>query len=179
MARQTTYDTDPAAAFAGLIAEAGAFLNGDVRGMYNAEASAKIPFGRAVKWGSTTDNRAAKLPAADSDKIVGIVAHSHAYENDATFGELDPSTTTGGVRAGGKLSVLRRGVIWVVAEDAVVPGDRLWVRAVAGGDPEFLGGCTNADDGSDTIDCTGQGEWLDAADAGELARLSVDFTNHS
>lgn len=176
MARQTTYETEPAAAIAGQLAQG--FLDADVRSMYNAEASAKVMFGRAVKWGSTTDAKAAKLPAAESDKIVGIVCHSHAYENDPTYGELDPTAGTGGVRAGGKLAVLRRGTIWVIAEDAVVPGDRLWVRAVAGGDPEFLGGLTNADDSTDTIDCTAQGEWLDAAAAGELARLSVDFTNH-
>ena len=49
--------------------------------------------------------------------------------------------------------------------------------AVAGGDPEFLGGINNADDSTDMIDCTKQGIFLTSAAAGGLAVLDVDFTN--
>lgn len=165
MAVQTTYSQSMTAAFAGMLADGSA---NDCIAMRNDEETASIAFGRAVKFGSATDGTSAVLPAAETDVVAGLVVHSHAYASN----ELDST----GVKVGGILNVLRKGRIWVTVEDAVVPGDRLWVRAVAGGDPEFLGGLLPADDGTDTIDCTGQGQFLTAAAAGGLAILEVDFT---
>jgi hypothetical protein len=113
------------------------------------------------------------LPSAETDKIVGITVHSHEYSKGYTGAQLDAT----GVVAGAPLSVLRRGRIWVVCEDAVTRGDRLWVRAVGSTPPEYLGGLNNADDSTDMIDCTKQGVWLTSADAGGLAVLEDDFTN--
>ena len=81
-----------------------------------------------------------------------------------------------GLLPGAIMNVLRKGRIWVVCESGCDPDDRLWVRAVAGAG-EYLGACENADDSTDTIDCTGQGVWRTTAAAGELAVLEVDFTN--
>ena len=92
-------------------------------------------------------------------------------------GWLNADTATTGVKVGGMLNVLRKGRIWVVSEDGNNIGDRVWVRAVAAGDPEFLGGIVNADDGTDTVDCTNQGVFLTSASAGGLAIVEVDFTN--
>lgn len=170
MAVQTTYNQEPEIAVAGALACE--HNEASIMSMFNAEASAEIPFGFGVKWGSATDAKSAKLPAAEADNVVGIVVRLHTYET-GTGGELG----TSGVKAGGKLNVLRRGVIWAVAEDACVPGDRLWVRCTVGGAGEVLGGLTNADEGTETIDATAQGTWLTAAAAGGLAKLSVDFTN--
>lgn len=164
---QTSYALKQTAAYAGMVADG---CHPDIEAAFNEEASAEIAFGRAVKYG-VADN-GALLPTAETSKIRGIVTHSHAYSN-GPYGDLG----TTGVKAGGVLNVMRKGRIWVVAEDAVVPGDRLWVRAVAGGDPEFLGGLTNADDSTDTIDCTNVGVWRTTAAAGALAILEVDFTN--
>jgi hypothetical protein len=152
------------AAFAGMLADGSA---NDCIAMRNDEASASIAFGRAVKFGSATDGTSAKLPSAETSVIAGIVVHSHSYASN----ELDAT----GVIVGGVLNVLRKGRVWVTVEDAVVPGDRLWVRGVAGGDPEFLGGLLPADDSTDTVDCTNQGQFLTAAAAGALALLEVNF----
>jgi hypothetical protein len=165
MAVQSTYSQNITAAFAGMLADNGAY---DAIAMVNTEASASIAFGRAVMFGSATDALSAELPVAETAVIAGILMHSHAYSQT----DLDAT----GVIVGATMNVLRKGRIWVTVEDAVVPGDRLWVRGVAGGDPEFLGGLLPADDSTDTVDCTGQGQFLTAADAGGLAVLEVDFT---
>ena len=164
MSVQTSYAQSMTAAFAGMLADGSA---NDCIAMRNDEASASIAFGRAVKFGSATDGTSAKLPSAETSVIAGIVVHSHSYASN----ELDAT----GVIVGGVLNVLRKGRVWVTVEDAVVPGDRLWVRGVAGGDPEFLGGLLPADDSTDTVDCTNQGQFLTAAAAGALALLEVNF----
>lgn len=139
--------------------------------MRNDEASASMAFGRAVKFDdAATDPTSAKLPAAIADQIAGIVGHSHEYDDT----QLDAAET--GVLPDMTINVLRRGRILVVCEDAVTRGDRLHIRAVAAGDPEFLGGLLPAADTTDTIDSTGQGFWDSNAAAGELAWLIVDFT---
>ena len=167
MAVQTTYSQSMAAAYVGQLADNAGHL---IKPCTNGEVSASIPFGYAVKFG-VLDNEAL-LPTAETSKIVGIVVHSHAY-GVSPYGDLD----TTGVKIDGNLNVLRKGRIWVTAEDACVPGDRLWVRCTAGGAGEVVGGLTNADEGTETIDCTAQGVWLTTAAAGALAILEVDFTN--
>lgn len=169
MGVQSTYGFNMTAAIEGQLADDG---DHDIIPMRNVEASASIAFGRGVKFGGTSDDAGCKLPSAETDKIAGITVHSHAY-GVSPYGDLDST----GVKVGGILNVLRKGRIWVVAEDGCAPGDRLWVRAVGSTPPEYLGGLNNADDGTDTVDCTTQGVWLTTASAGGLAVLEVDFTN--
>lgn len=168
MPTQTTYATNMAAAFAGMRASHSA---GDVVvPMRSIEASAEIAFGRAVKFGGTSDDDGALLPTAETSKIAGIVLHRHGY-TVGTTGELG----TTGLKPGAILEILRRGEIWVVCEDGCAPGDKLWVRGVAAGDPEFLGGLNSADDSTDMVDCTAIGEWRTTAAAGGLAKLRINF----
>lgn len=171
---QTSVSDAPAVAFAGLLVG----TQHTVHPMKNAEASASIAFGRGVvfKAGGTTDQDAV-LPAAEGDKFAGIIVKSDVYDrtyslaDGSTGGELDST----GLRPGSMMNVLRKGQVWAVCEDGCVPGDKLWVRAVAAGDPEFLGGLNSADDGTDMIDATAVGTWLTTASAGGLAILSVDL----
>jgi hypothetical protein len=146
-----------------------------VKAMRNDEASAPIGFGQAVMFGSTTDELSAKLPAAETSVIAGIVLHTHAVAQSDLIAAT--STAIAGPKPATMLNVLRKGRVWVTVEDAVVIGDRLWVRGVAAGDPEFLGNVLPADDSTDTVDCTNQGVFLSDAAAGGLAILEVDFTN--
>jgi hypothetical protein len=169
MPMQTTYETAPAGNISGVLMDP---LSADIKSMYSAEASDEIPFGACVEWASATDGKAAKLPNAETDKICGLVLFSHSYETGDN-GELG----TTGVKPGGKLHVLRAGRVKVKCRTGCAPGDRLWVRAVAGGGTEFLGAPENADDTTDTVDCTAQGEWESYAAAGGYAVLRVDFTN--
>lgn len=149
------------------------------RPAYNAEASAKIAFGRAVKrkTSSPATDFDVLLPSSENDVIVGIVVRRPIElawtDSEATVhGQYDAT----GYLAGADMVIAKKGRLLLTAEDAVAPGDYLWVRAVAGGDPEFLGGLTNADDSTDTIDCTNAGQWDSTAIAGGLAWLDFDFT---
>lgn len=167
MAVQTSYADSVDTGFSGQLADDGEH---DIIAMTNDEVSAEIAFGRAVKFNSTSVATSAALPSDESSIIAGIVVHSHRYLPTTELG-------TTGLKPGVILNVLRKGRIKVTVEDAVQVGDRLWVRGVAGGDPEFLGGLLPADDGTDTVDCTNQGVFLTEASAGALAVLEVDFTN--
>lgn len=166
MSVQTTYGYGFTAAIEGQLADSGAH---DVVAMRNDEASAELPFGRAVKFGSSSDEFSAKLPAAETDIIAGIVLHS--YEYDPTYDLGDD-----GVLPGRYVQVLRKGRVKVLLEDAVTVGARGWVRAVAGAG-ELLGGILPADDSTDTIDCTNQIVFLQAGDPGDIVTVEVDFTN--
>lgn len=173
MGVQDSYTDSVVTGFAGQLADDS---DHDCIPMRNDESVNDIAPGQAVRFGSTSDHRSCKLPAADSDKIAGIVVHTHEWDPRFDLG-TGASGVRPGIKVGRTLSVMRKGRIKVIVEDAVQVGDRLWVRAVAGGDPEFLGNICNADDSSDTVDCTNQGVFLTAAAAGALAVLEVDFTN--
>lgn len=177
MSLQSTYNAAPAIGYEGM-------LQGNSpshkRTYKNAEASASIPFGKAVvyKISAPDTDLDVLLPAAASDKVAGIVIHSHDYGRAWTdadgnvHGELDST----GLRPGTLMSVLRQGVILVKVPTGCAVGDRLWVRAVATSGEE-LGACENADDSTDMIDCTKQGQFLTSAAANGLAWLEVNFLN--
>ena len=163
---QTTYLDNPPLPYEGMLGDG----DHDIIAAVNEEASAEIAFGRAVKFG-TADN-GALLPTAETSVIKGITVHSHAYSNSPN-GSLGST----GMKSGAMMNLLRKGRIWVKCEDGCADGDRLWVRAVAGAAPEYLGGLNNADDSTDMVDCTAQGVWLTTAAAEGMALLEVDFTN--
>ena len=165
MAVQTTYLADVPVAYAGMLYDNGP---NDVFSMINKEATAEIPFGVAVAFeGSTRDAGILSIDAT-TDKACGIVLHSHMYST------LDVGTT--GLKPGAVMNILRKGRVWVTAEMAVAPGDRLFIRAVVTG-AEVEGALANAADSTDMIDSTNQGVWLTTAAIGGLAVLEVDFTN--
>lgn len=169
MGVQTAYTRNQSAAFAGMLADDGEH---DIIAMVNAEASASIPFGVAVKKG--TGDTDALLPAAESDEIVGITVHTHNYSNSPN-GDLDENND---MLPGAVMNVLRWGRIYVHARKGAVVAftSRLWVRAVAGVG-EYLGAAEDADDGTDTIDCTKQGQFITSGAEDALVVLEVDFRN--
>lgn len=165
---QTSYSQRMAIGISGMQAEGHVNLIDTCR---NSEASAEIPFGYAVCWEpSSDDDQDVLLPALESDLVRGIVVHSHSYAKPSQLGDT-------GLKAGQLMNVMTKGRILVVAEDGCAPGDRLWVRCTTGGAGEIIGGLTNADEGTETIDCTAQGQWLTTAAAGGLAWLEVNFNN--
>jgi hypothetical protein len=175
MGAQTTYSDAPTIGFEGTLDAdyPDAFLT-----MKNVEASASMAFGRAVvfKTVGATSDMDALLPATENDLPAGIVqkieSHARAWTSDgATYGDLDQN----GVRTGSLFRCVTKGRMLVKAAKACKPGDKLWIRAVAGGG-EYLGALENADDSTDMIDATAKGRWLSTASAGGLAWLEFDFT---
>lgn len=177
MANQTSYADVQERGFAGMAPtpDRNEYLT-----LKNMEATASIPMGSGVKFdlSSPVSDLDALLPAAETDVICGIVAYSTTYarswtdSNGVINGDLDST----GLRPNALMAVATRGRLLVLAEDAVAVGDHLWVRATVGGPGEVLGGLLNADEGTETIDCTNQGMWLTSAAAGKMAWLQFDFT---
>ena len=103
-------------------------------------AAAAIPVGRVVVFDTT--NGKVKLPAAATDildansesrPVEGVIVHSQAIESQAanTLGVAGANVPA--YPANYEFSVLRKGVIWVWAEEAVTITDQVFVRHTAAG----------------------------------------------
>lgn len=181
MTLQATYPKVPLIGLAGqveAIDQAGAYIT---QPMKNAEASASIPFGVAVayKTASPTSDLDAVLPAAGTAKLCGIVMWSADYArawtaSDGTvYGDLDSV----GLRVGTILSVLRAGKILCVTQQAVKPGDPVFVCFSANTVFTAKGQLGNADESTNTINCTNQASWQTTAAIGGLSWVDADFRN--
>lgn len=172
---QTSYTDVLAQPFAGAIADA-AYAH-EIVPAYNTEESTSIPFGWAVARDNTAPYGAqglgAKLPAATSDKLMGITVHSHSYSLNPLNLELD----TVGMKPGVLMNVMRYGRIWAIAELGCAAGDRVYVRCTSAGSGK--GSLLNTDPGSNTVVATtGKfAEWQTAASALGLAIIEVDMVN--
>ncbi len=176
MALQTTYSATPAIGHEGMLE---ANTPQHKRTFKNVEASASIPFGKAVVFkGSPTTDLDVVLPAAQADKVAGLVIHQDSYARawtsaDGTiYGDLDST----GLRPGTLMSCLVQGIMLVKVRTGCAVGDRLFVRRTAGAGEE-LGATENAADSTDMIDCTKQGRFLTSCSANGLAWLEVNFLN--
>jgi hypothetical protein len=162
---QTSYSNTMTAAFAGMLADTS---DNDIFGALQAEASSEIPFGVMVCKG-TGDNDA-KLPAASTAKLFGVLVHSHNYEPRIDLGTV-------GVKPGATLNVLNRGRIHVVVEENVTREDRAYVRYAAGAGGTQLGAFRKSAVVDETIDATAKCKFVTSASAGQLAIVEVDMLN--
>ena len=163
MAVQTTYNLNPATGYAGQIVRQDIVISKRI-------GSAEILFGAGVCPHATDEDKVI-LPAAEGNKVVGLLARSHFHAPDI---EVNAAGT--GLKEGALGNIFVKGAMLVTAEDAVAWLDRGWVRCTAGGVGEVVGGITNADEGTETIDCTNQIQFQAAAAAGALVLVEVDFT---
>ncbi len=171
---QTSYSVDPAIGYAGQPDES--YDPADGITLYNAEASASIPFGAIVAFKpSGTVDKQATLPANSTDVLAGVVVKSHAYApafstGGVTVGNLDST----GIVVGATMNVAREGRFLLTCADGCVPGNHLFVRYAGG----TKGEARSTDAGGSTcIDATTRGTWLTTATAGNLAWISLDFDN--
>ena len=118
MAVQSTYRTEQAAAFEGMIAntEPNTLISREVE-------SAAIGFGKAVKQG-TGDNQVIAATAA-ADVFRGVTVR-----DQSAHGEADEFPV------GSSALLMTKGVIWVTAFDTVVAGAPVYMR-VTGGSAKF------------------------------------------
>jgi hypothetical protein len=176
MSVQTTYSNFPAVAFAGQLAT---MEDTDIITGFNEDTS-DMPFGIAVSYkASPTYNTDMTLPVTSGGaKVAGILIHSHAHERQYSLpdGTLAGDLAAGGLVPGAKLDILRRGRVWVITQQAVAVGDRLFVCFSAGTVYTAAGQLGNADESSNTLDCTRLGQWVTAQTTpGGLALLDVNF----
>lgn len=173
MSIQTSITASPAQGYAGTLDTA---FPRQIATARNAD-SVSIGFGKGVVWdpSAPATDRDVTLPVSQTDKVMGIVVHSHAYSRTWTdssggvHGDLDATGLVPGVVMG----ILRQGRILVTAGSTVVAGtNRLYVRRAGG----TLGALEGAADATNMIDCTGQGVWMSSVSSGSLAWLEVNFT---
>lgn len=177
MSIQTSVTAAPLVGYAGMLDTAFPHAIATAR---NSEASAAIPFGKAVVWDPSTPatDRDVTLPTTENDSVMGIAVFSHNFSKSWTdsSGSVHGELNSVGLLPGTIFGVLRKGRIMVVAATATVAGvSKLWIRAVAGSG-ETLGALEDADDSTDMIDATTKGTWMSTAAIGDLAWLEVDFT---
>ncbi len=179
MGFQTSYAFQPAAGYAGMLDRSSPHR---ILTMKNVEASASMPFGAAVcrDLVAPASDMSILLPAVETDKVAGIVLREDTYsrtwtsDDGTVYGQLDGT----GLVTGTILNIVTMGRMLVRCEDAVLPGDGLWVRCTVGTptNVEYLGSLTNADEGTETIDCTKFATWETTGAAAGLAWISFDFT---
>lgn len=164
-ATQTSVATKMTRAFAGMVADSSRDTN--VRSYVSEEASAEIPFGVFVKQG-TGDDQCLKLTAV-TDKLIGVVVHSHAYAKDQELGDtgLKPKVTVG---------VMSRGRIWMPVEEAVTPASPVRVRCIAVGN-EVAGALRDTADASDDVAITTWARFLTSTTGAGIVLLEFDVNN--
>lgn len=160
---QTSVSEAPTAAFQGMLADTGP--NNDVASFVN-ESTSEIPFGVMVMQGTADDQ--CKPLAATTDKLIGIVVHSHAYDKDNELGST-------GLKQYVSVGVLRKGRIWVPVEEAVTPASSVLVRAVAGGS-EVAGAFRDTADSTDCIDISQFARYRSTTTGAGLALVEIDMT---
>lgn len=147
-----------------------------VRSATSEEASTSIPFGRLVVRGTATDG--VKLPAAQEDKIAGVVvfAQNYAKSDGDHVGQLDAN----GLTPGTTFDLLRTGSIFVLATDTCAPGDAVLYQAeTTGGDAAVhpLGSFCKTPESGKTVDISAFAEWLSGGDVGDIVEIFIDVSN--
>lgn len=117
---QTTYSAQPDLAFAGMLD--GALDGATLLSRFNEE-SVSIAYGLMVRQG-TAENQILNLSAGDQD-FLGVTRHDHT--------EIDSAGQAAEIDAdGGKVSIVRRGRVWVVTEETIALTDSVFFRFATG-----------------------------------------------
>lgn len=134
-----------------------------VRSLRN-DSDADQPFGIAVTLGAD-DNSFGEI-GSDTDEVVGIIAHTHAFDVNALTG-------TNGVPDEGVANVVSMGVVNVRVEEAVTPASDVYVRYANGvADPlEVTKGSFRASADTSTARKLHGARYLTSADAGGVAQV--------
>ncbi len=161
----TSYPTTMTSGFAGQIA--------DEAPRYIASAICKetspCPFGLGVKKGTNEDE--ALLPTATGDVLIGISVHRHDVN---TIGS-SAWATAAGIPVGDRFDLLKEGVVYVKVEEAVVQGDKAYVRFASGAGGTQLGSWRKSADTA-TARAVNGAYYLKGAASGGIAPLYFNFS---
>ncbi len=157
---QTSVLVKPAAYFAGMLVDLNGYTS---ESCVNEEASAELAFGRMVKQGTAVDQ--AKELAAQADRAVGIVMHSHRYAKDDELG-------TTGLKPAVSFAVLTRGKIVVEVGEAVTFTDAVRYNATGTGGTKGVFYKTSSAGNTVLIKSA---RWLSTTTGAGLAELEFDI----
>jgi len=151
---QLNYDVNLDAAFEGLL--------GDVNNIDSVSRiieGAGVEFGRGVQSGTDEEQSKAAALAMTLAQFEGFVVHQHV--ESAVLAAKDV------------VSVLRKGRIWVIAEEALPKNSAVYLRINGG---TYLGGVRATADAANTLDISDKVKVVKgAAGAGELALLEINI----
>ena len=158
---QSTYNAEAAIAFAGMLADSDAMVRSSIS-RANEEASA-VAYGSGVMFGTDPEVQFL-LPALTGFEFAGVAVHSHGREDPTAVGpETDEPN-----------ELLRKGRIWVVAEEAIAITDDVFLRHTVNGGLTPGGWRTDLD--VNKADQITQAKWLTAAAAlGDLVLLELNY----
>lgn len=159
---QTTFGTERGVSFAGMLAD-----DGDIDTISRAVGGAvNVGFGLMMGFGATPAEECA--PLADGAAIAamcGVTVHKHTQNRALLDG-------TEGLMPDDQADILRRGRVWVVTEQAVTPGDPVFVRHTAAG-AEVKGAFRKDTDGGDAVDISTRARWESTTTGAGIAILDL------
>ncbi len=162
MSQTANYTREAARAFAGMLGDS---FEPDLLSLGNEE-SVGVAFGIAVRQG-TDGEKQFLLPSSTGQEFAGVTVHTHAVEKP---GELAGAA---GIAAGEVASLLRKGRIFVVVEEAIALTDSVFFRHTAGGGGSNLGAFrTDAD--TATADQLVAAKWLSVTSGAGIALLDLN-----
>ena len=161
---QTSYSIQAPVAFAGLLGDSG----GDTHLRSRAvEDAAGVPAGVMLVDGTDPETQAL-LPSSTGQALQGIVAHQQAREDLALAGALMLSV-------GETASLVRKGRVWVVVEEAIAVGDAVFFRHTAGGGGSNLGAFRNDADTASADEITAGAAWVVGSAGAGVALLEINL----
>jgi hypothetical protein len=145
----------------GMLADTG------VKDVETVYSDADLPFALGVLLDSSADENGrtrVKLPAGDVDNFMGVVLHSHLIERVAGA-DLEHA-------AEAAVPVLRKGKVWIVAEQDVAAADTVFLRHTLNG-ALTPGGFRKDNDGGNALEVAAK--FRSSAAAGNPVLLEVNL----
>lgn len=165
---QLTYSIDQAAGSVGMIADSA--MVQDIETFKNA--AAEVKFGCVVTKGASSGliihpDTVGKI--TDEKLVKGVVVASHEMESQV-------GSATPGYKVGSVVPVMRKGRIWVLAEDTITEGtSTVNARAIANGGNTQLGALRGASDTTFTA-VLPKSKWKSSTTgSAQLAVLELDL----
>lgn len=152
-------------------------VSSDLAATVNAQAISAMPFG--VFAGIDGEDKVKNL-GSSSDKIAGVLLHSHAHRvGNYSVPRSDTNLSTGGQDTAGCLAgdvanILKRGEVWCVAEETMAPGDAVYARHTASGANVTMGAVRKDADSSKATQVTAA-EVLEYNSTLKLVKLSLNL----
>lgn len=162
--QQTSVSTRKAIAFPGMISDAS--KNTMLASYTSEEAAAEIRFGVFVKEGTLPGQML--LLTAITEKIAGLVVHSHAHAKDVELGDT-------GIKPKVTATLMRKGRAFVYVEEAVTRLSPVLIRAIAVGG-EMAGATRDTADAADLIDASAWARFVDDVTGAGFVEIEFDVT---
>lgn len=160
---QTTYSTQPGESYAGMLGDS---KETDIISRALGGA-ANVEFGVMLAYGANPTKECAPVADAGALKsLAGVAVHKHTPDRASL-------TDDEGIVPDSMVDLLRKGRVWVSVEQAVTPGDSVYVRMVAAG-AEVKGHFRKDADGADAIEIVGA-SWQSTTTGAGIALLDLNL----